>query len=637
VLQLPCVIGNYRLVGEIGRGASSVIYKAEDVRLGRPVAIKMLRIDQHLSKHEQKEQIARFRREASAVASLNHPNVVTIFDISEWEENYFIAMELLEGETLRARLLRQGTLTAAEAFPILQQLCAALEHAHKRNLIHRDVKPANIFLLPDGRVKLADFGIARDIDDVGLTQEGWFPGSPAYMSPEQITGEPLDARTDIFSLGVTFYEALAGVKPFRSDTVPMVVHNILHSTPAPLPNVSPHIQNVLLRALEKEAGKRFESARAFANAYQQALGREGRAAAVRRNPASPATAEALEDGALALDAAAMTEPPPSPASQPAEAEAESASSLAATLTQRIRRATSRFRFGALLEGVSAGNAAEAPLASEREEAVALPSRAKGVPLTGEQAPQRVLVGSSAEAVPSARSGVSGSPPVAGRGTPVSDHAETQRPRLAAKRRLRRQARFRAFARTMGEAVRLLGLLFWVAIIAFSVGVGGGTLVEHYSSYRLLSTQSGTLVYPALPSAVTALWDGRGAAASSADTRQRAGMRARRGAARAAEAAGAETGETAGTAPDRTFWTRIGAASLLLCAALLAAIGFRRRRHAHRRLAPARISSLQMGLLILLAMFGGVITGMFLIEKNNLRAELQAGIHAKTSRNHTVTD
>lgn len=275
-------LGPYQLIREAGRGAMSTVYEAVDTRIGRTVAVKVLALPQHLTPEERIVQSARLSREAKAVARLSHPNIVTIFDVGstpageiingEEEAVPYLVMEYLQGQTLRARLALSGALRAEEAAIILDQVARALDVAHGAGIVHRDIKPSNIMLLPDGAVKLMDFGVARQDDDSGetVTQAGMMVGSPAYMSPEQVRGETASADSDLWALGVVLYEMLAGRSPFGGGSIPATLFRIAHSQPAPLEGFDEDVQAVLGRALNADPARRFPSARALADAFQEA-------------------------------------------------------------------------------------------------------------------------------------------------------------------------------------------------------------------------------------------------------------------------------------------------------------------------------------------------------------------------------
>lgn len=268
-------LGNYVLVREAGRGAMSRVHEAVDTRLGRRVALKVLTVPPYLSDDQCEQLITRIKREARAISRLSHPNIVTIYDVGEQEGLHFLVMEYLDGQTLRQRL-DSGALPLAEAADLLDQVADALDAVHSQGVVHRDIKPSNVMLLPgrtspgNGQVKLMDFGVARQADDTTVTSVGMTVGSPAYMAPEQVRGEPSTAASDIWSLGVLLYEMVAGRPPFSGQSIPAVLYQVTYEEPPPLPQVSPAVQKVLLRALEKDPNRRFPSARKLADAFRAA-------------------------------------------------------------------------------------------------------------------------------------------------------------------------------------------------------------------------------------------------------------------------------------------------------------------------------------------------------------------------------
>ncbi len=251
--------GKYRIVREIAR-SNDIVFEAMDVALNRRVALKELNIAPGMTGQAKRERIERFEREARAAGKLSHPNIVTIYD--HWEENgrHFIAMEYLDGQTLRDVMQVRHTLPHKEAIDIAAQMLAALAHAHHHKVIHRDIKPDNIFILPGGHVKLTDFGIARLSEEPALTSNGQVFGTPSYMSPEQIEGKHIDHRSDLFSLGVLLYEMLAGRKPFTGDSVISITYAIMNAEPSPLIGVPQGIEQVIRRALQKRPEQRQISA-----------------------------------------------------------------------------------------------------------------------------------------------------------------------------------------------------------------------------------------------------------------------------------------------------------------------------------------------------------------------------------------
>ena len=263
-------IGGYTLLREIGRGGMSTVYAAREEGTGRTVALKLLTLPPALSSAQQHDLVARFAREARAVAGLSHPGIVGIQDIGEQDGTHFLAMEFLDGETLRERLAH-GPLTPAQALPILRQVADALDAVHAAGVVHRDVKPGNVMLLPDGTAKLLDFGVARQSDDTTITNTGAIIGSPAYMAPEQVRGEPGTGASDVWALGALLYEILAGRPPFAGPGIPSVLYQVTHENPPPVIGLTRGVQRVLRRTLEKNPQRRYPSARAVADALADAL------------------------------------------------------------------------------------------------------------------------------------------------------------------------------------------------------------------------------------------------------------------------------------------------------------------------------------------------------------------------------
>ena len=262
--------GRYRVLSLVGEGGMGRVYLAEDAELGRRVALKLL--PEHLT-HDG-EQTRRFRQEARAASALNHPNIITVYDITQAGASSVIASEFIEGETLRERLSR-GPLAPAEALDIAAQIASALRAAHEAGIVHRDVKPENVMLRPDGYVKVLDFGIAKlappqTTEGNGRkgstvrTTPGLIMGTDRYMSPEQARGQEVDARADIWSLGCVLYEMLSGVPPFTGETASDVVAAVLKTEPAPLPQVAigtpAELQRIVQKCLEKDREARYPSA-----------------------------------------------------------------------------------------------------------------------------------------------------------------------------------------------------------------------------------------------------------------------------------------------------------------------------------------------------------------------------------------
>ncbi len=256
-------IGRYEILETAGRGAMGVVYKARDPLIGRTVAIKVVALSPLFGEEERKEFRERFFREARAAGNLHHPNIVTVYDVGEWEGIPYMAQEFVEGKSLSRILKEKGRLEPDGAVSILKQLADALDYAHAQGVVHRDIKPDNILVEPSGRAVLTDFGVAR-LAASDLTRTGEVLGTPHFMSPEQVTGEAVDGRSDLFSLGVVLYLMVSGQRPFHGETISSVCYQIVHAPPKPLPDaagLNPALRAVLDRLLAKAPAERFASGR----------------------------------------------------------------------------------------------------------------------------------------------------------------------------------------------------------------------------------------------------------------------------------------------------------------------------------------------------------------------------------------
>jgi len=273
-------LGKYQVVEVIGKGAMGTVYKGYDRVLERPVALKAVRKDQ-VEQAVAGQIIARFKNEAQAASRLNHPGIVGVYAYDDNKQFAYIAMEFVEGRGLRDFLARQERFGLQDVMSIMSQLLDALDYAHENGVVHRDVKPANIIMTPKGRVKVADFGIAR-IESSDLTQTGSIMGTPAYMSPEQYAGQQVDRRSDIFSCGVVLYELLTGKKPFEgpSESVGYKICHEPHRDPSEInPEGVPRVFDAILaKALAKRAEDRYASAREFAEALAKGFATRGEGA-----------------------------------------------------------------------------------------------------------------------------------------------------------------------------------------------------------------------------------------------------------------------------------------------------------------------------------------------------------------------
>lgn len=340
-MTLPAKIGKYEIQGVLGRGGMGTVYRAFDPAIQRPVAIKTI-IKSAMDPSELQYAVTRFRHEAQAVGRLNHPRIAAIFDYGEDEEVAYIVMELVNGQSLYHHLQNKASFELNEISEIVRQLLDGLGYAHSQGVTHRDVKPSNILLNEDGRIKITDFGIAR-LDTSTLTQVGEIMGSPGYMSPEQFIGTEIDARGDIYSVGVIAYELVTRRRPFTGSNVE-VMRQVLNDRPeSPSqynPAVSAQVDWAVLKALAKQREDRFPSAQEFSDAFTKAMEASIRMAARGSADASTDDAPTQRIDPNLLSAARMLanlppggKPAASPSSEPDMApEASSTDGAAAAIS-----------------------------------------------------------------------------------------------------------------------------------------------------------------------------------------------------------------------------------------------------------------------------------------------------------------
>ena len=278
-------VGRYEIVGELGRGAMGLVYRAVDPNIGRTVALKTMRLDVHGMDHD--ELLRRFRYEAKAAGAMNHPNIVTVYDADEVDGLFYIAMEYLEGQTLQSIMLEKQVIPGDQIVDIAKQVAAGLDYANEMKVIHRDIKPANIMITRQNVAKIMDFGISKAAGS--MTHSGQVLGTPNYMSPEQVKGRELDGRADLFSFGVVLYEMATGERPFTGQNVTTIIYKIIHENPIPASelevSVHPGLSTIIGKCLSKNPAERYQTGAELARDMEnyRSIGSEGETTSVLSN------------------------------------------------------------------------------------------------------------------------------------------------------------------------------------------------------------------------------------------------------------------------------------------------------------------------------------------------------------------
>ena len=309
-------IGRYRILGELGRGATGVVYKAQDPAIGRIIAIKTIRLSDFTDDAERDRLRERLFREAQSAGILSHPNIVTIYDIAEENGMAYIFMEYVDGPPLERIMNGQEALDPSGTVALFRQTAEALDYAHKKGIVHRDIKPANILIHENTVAKITDFGVAKILSQQ-MTHSGVMMGTPNYMSPEQVQGHAVDGRADQFALAVIAYEVLTGEKPFVADHLPSLLYRIVREDPVPPqrlnPTLGPQVESVLKKALAKNSNERFPNCAEFIETLTSACEVNP---AWHPLPRSSAQSMPTVGGGAAMEHTTARVPPPAPARAP---------------------------------------------------------------------------------------------------------------------------------------------------------------------------------------------------------------------------------------------------------------------------------------------------------------------------------
>ena len=264
-------IGRFTIRAEVGRGGMGIVYRADDETLKRPVALKFLA--GHLN--QDGDALRRFHQEAATVANLKHQNIALVYEFGDYQDLPYLAMEWIEGRTLKTLLQEEGPLPVDRALPLVTQIGTALDYAHQQGLVHRDLKPSNIIVSDAGAITLIDFGLSWLESNASVTTTGSLVGTPTYMAPEQIDGSPLDGRADLYSLATILYEMLAGQPPFAAANVMAILHQKIYQAPIPItesnPQVNPALESPLMQGLARKPEDRFPTGQALITALQEAV------------------------------------------------------------------------------------------------------------------------------------------------------------------------------------------------------------------------------------------------------------------------------------------------------------------------------------------------------------------------------